>query len=50
MMEGFMPRDATADLKWMMQMEKVVQIFNKEGVYILLDSHTDAMTTTNCGQ
>mmetsp|Transcript_40712 Transcript_40712/g.65374 ORF Transcript_40712/g.65374 Transcript_40712/m.65374 type:complete len:509 (-) Transcript_40712:149-1675(-) len=50
LMSGYMPYDSTVSEEFKTRLESTVGIFNKHGIYVLLDIHTDAMVSTACGQ
>eukprot|EP00930_Biecheleria_cincta_P049709 TRINITY_DN34906_c0_g1_i1.p1 TRINITY_DN34906_c0_g1~~TRINITY_DN34906_c0_g1_i1.p1 ORF type:complete len:571 (-),score=99.10 TRINITY_DN34906_c0_g1_i1:56-1768(-) len=49
--EGAMPQEgAGIDAGWAAKLEAVVEAFAAEGVYVFLDIHQDALSTTNGGE
>lgn len=49
MMEGAMPRGPKLDAKWTAALERTGKIFAEEGVYVVVDSHSDCWSSSNGG-
>mmetsp|Transcript_129630 Transcript_129630/g.375435 ORF Transcript_129630/g.375435 Transcript_129630/m.375435 type:complete len:574 (+) Transcript_129630:74-1795(+) len=49
--EGMMPRKAwQIDARWLARLEETIKAFAKHNVYVLIDAHVDAWSTTNGGE
>jgi hypothetical protein len=49
LMEGAMPDGPAFDPEWQAKLETTIETFKKEGVYVFLDIHQDALSSVNGG-